>query len=65
MIKVYKNWKLYKKFEHSVLTNMHDVEFILWYLVEHEKITTVKIPKYCEEPIQYTLRKNWFTLQSY
>jgi hypothetical protein len=67
MIKVYKNWKLFEKFKWLDIKDNNDISYIYWLLVCYTNVTSmnIEIPTLCDSPMQYIMRKYWFTLESF
>lgn len=63
MIRVFYKWSLFKEFDNLEMKNMQDITKVYNYLIEFRWLKTCVLPLLCEEPLQYTMRMNWFILQ--
>lgn len=65
MIRVFKDWKLFLEYPEYKMKNITDIKLIFCDLWMKWLLKTIKIPELCEEWYKYSMRENWFTLQSY
>lgn len=66
MIKLYQNKVLFRTYEFWEMKNIKDIEIIYSQILNKlGSIREIKIPKYCDEPLQYIMREKWFILESF
>lgn len=65
MINIYKDWKLFDCYNKKNIRNIKDISYIYWKIKKSFIKNNIKIPIYCEEPLQYIMRENWFIIQGF
>lgn len=63
MIVVYKDWKRFLEKENLHMKNITHIRRI--FNILELNIKYIPIPKMCEEPMQYIMRQNWYTLEGF
>ena len=60
---VYKDWKRFLEKENLHMKNINHIRII--FNILELNIKDIQIPKMCEEPMQYIMRQNWYTLEGF